>query len=480
MTGEREILTGRLGEAYVLHRDRVIGTGGFSTVYEAETVDRQPLALKVVRMPDAAAGRRYEEARRGGREIDVARRIDPTTDSHLMPITDDFPLDDEHFALVMPRAESSLASTITAHGPLGEADSKRLLADMLMGLEQLARAGVAHRDIKPANTLWWGGRWVLADFGIARILDDDTASATWANAGTQMYWAPELFDADPASPLTDLYAAGCTVFEALTAHPPFPRNRLANSHRFDPPMLPSIADPTLERVTRLLLAKDPGGRPVDARAAREMLLPAQNMSATQQRLQKLAARAAQRADNRAATARRDMARQQEQASGLARLTVIWNELAGLARNAMPDAESLIQGNSLFLTAAETRLNLTHASSGDEDLPLVIAELGVRHFDVQAPLLLANAICVQKDGRLNWQIATFSPNALHRDAPQLPHGLGNVGAALPLADAARLLKMSKKPASGVHIPPVLVQTEELTAETLLGLFVEGAEAIFPRA
>lgn len=477
MTDE-ETITGRNGELYVWHPDRVIGRGGYSVVCEAETIAKLPLAMKVVQMPDSATGRRYAEARRGGREIDIARRLDPSHDIHLMPIRDDFLIDDDRFALIMPRAQRSLAQTIAQDGPLAEDAAKLLLADMLAGLEQLARASVAHRDIKPANTLWWNERWVLADFGIARILDDDTGTLTWAGHGTQMYWAPELFDADPTSALTDLYATGCTVFETLTGHAPFPRSRLAEAHRYDQPLLPEMHDANFDRVLRLLMAKDPEGRPPDARTARQMLLPTGTMSSAQTRLQQLAARSVRSAQASAIRARQDELTKQRRASALARLSVIWDSLTALTSAALPEAESLVQAGGYFLTVQESRLNVTTTAPDDPDLPLLVGEVVVRHLDVQTLVYAANLVCHFANGKPDWQIATFTPNGLRRDAPRLPAGIGGRGAGVAAAEAVRLLAAAKKPAAGMHIPPVILQSEPLTAEALLELFVEATETISP--
>jgi tetratricopeptide (TPR) repeat protein/predicted Ser/Thr protein kinase len=81
---------------------------------------------------------------------------------------------------------------------------------------------VAHRDIKPANILVdSSGMPHLLDFGIARLLSEQAATATAARALTPRYAAPEQVAGTPSTAALDVYQLGVLLFEMLAGEPPF-------------------------------------------------------------------------------------------------------------------------------------------------------------------------------------------------------------------------------------------------------------------
>jgi hypothetical protein len=144
-----------------------------------------------------------------------------------------------------------------------------------------------HRDITPANIVLNGGDIKILDFGIARADGTRAATATGTVLGTAAYLSPEQASGQPSGPQSDLYSLGCVLFEMLTGRPPFTADSpvgLAYRQVHDDPGPPSALRPdvpaTIDHVTALLLAKDPGARPPSAAAARAALLavlgPARN------------------------------------------------------------------------------------------------------------------------------------------------------------------------------------------------------------
>jgi serine/threonine protein kinase len=109
-------------------------------------------------------------------------------------------------------------------------------------LEYAHEQGTLHRDVKPANLLLdtEGGVWV-ADFGLAKAMENDNVSRTGDVVGTLRYMAPEQFTGNP-SPHSDTYSLGLTLYEMLTltpAHDDTSRSHLVASspkgHRITPP-----------------------------------------------------------------------------------------------------------------------------------------------------------------------------------------------------------------------------------------------------
>ncbi|MBN2371455.1 MAG: protein kinase [Vicinamibacteria bacterium] len=103
--------------------------------------------------------------------------------------------------------------------------------------------GLVHRDLKPAN--------ILVDFlGRPRITDFGLAHARQSDAGTPAYMAPEQWAHGEITPLTDIYAFGCILFEMLTAHRLFQAESVEqwkNAHANVRPTDPTRLSPTLPR-----------------------------------------------------------------------------------------------------------------------------------------------------------------------------------------------------------------------------------------
>jgi eukaryotic-like serine/threonine-protein kinase len=126
--------------------------------------------------------------------------------------------------LVMEYVEGeSLADALDRRGPIPWRSACRWVCDALEGLEAAHAIGLVHRDIKPANLLVAGdGSGVkLADFGIAKPMVGGKLTATGHIIGTPDYMAPEVLAGQHATPISDVYAMGTTLFELLTGHPPF-------------------------------------------------------------------------------------------------------------------------------------------------------------------------------------------------------------------------------------------------------------------
>ncbi len=132
-------------------------------------------------------------------------------------------------------------------------------------LGRLHRLGVIHRDVKPANLhLGDDGRLRLLDLGVA-LSGNEPAELRALHAGTPSYMNPELWDDAPASPQSDLFALGVTLYQLLTGHLPYgeiePYQRLR--YRRDPKP-PSRLRPDvpiwLDHIVLKAVARDPKQR----------------------------------------------------------------------------------------------------------------------------------------------------------------------------------------------------------------------------
>src|SRR5215207_6200451 len=141
-----------------------------------------------------------------------------------------------------------------------------LTQGVLEALSYSHKAGIVHRDIKPANVMLTpnGGVKVM-DFGIARAVADTSATMTQTAAviGTAQYLSPEQARGETVDARSDLYSAGCVLYELLAGRPPFLGDSLVSvavSHVREDPTPPSQLDPSIpheiDAIVLKALAKD--------------------------------------------------------------------------------------------------------------------------------------------------------------------------------------------------------------------------------
>ena len=154
--------------------------------------------------------------------------------------------------------------------PVPIPEAVEITSGVLNALQYAHSAGLVHRDIKPGNVMLTNsGKVKVMDFGIARALADSQATMTQTNAviGTAQYLSPEQARGETVDERSDIYSAGCLLFELLTGQAPFNGDSavsLAYQHVNESPPVPSsIANDVpseLDRVTMKALAKNPADR----------------------------------------------------------------------------------------------------------------------------------------------------------------------------------------------------------------------------
>ncbi len=116
----------------------------------------------------------------------------------------------------------SLASCIAGGQVFGERKVASTGLAVLQGLMACHARRVYHRDVKPANiVLSDDGTVRLVDFGIARIVGENSLTVGSTLIGTPEFLAPELFADHQPGPGTDLWGLGVTLYCALDGRSPF-------------------------------------------------------------------------------------------------------------------------------------------------------------------------------------------------------------------------------------------------------------------
>ena len=162
-----------------------------------------------------------------------------------------------------------LKELINSRGRLSGAELARLGEEVCAGLAHAHKRGVIHRDIKPHNILLDdNGHAKVTDFGIARALDATQATRSGAYLGTALYSSPEQLQGQKATPKSDVYSLGATLYQAATGLPPFSGGsplEIASQHvsKTPVPCRERGADVSkdLEALILACLAKNPDERP---------------------------------------------------------------------------------------------------------------------------------------------------------------------------------------------------------------------------
>jgi beta-lactam-binding protein with PASTA domain/predicted Ser/Thr protein kinase len=164
----------------------------------------------------------------------------------------------------------TLKEVLAAEQRLQPRRALEVIADICAALEFSHRHGIIHRDIKPGNVMvTLNGQVKVMDFGIARALASGATTMTQTSAviGTAQYLSPEQARGESVDARSDVYAAGCVLFELLCGHPPFVGDSpvsVAYQHVREDPKAPSDINhdvpPDVDAIVLKALAKNPLNR----------------------------------------------------------------------------------------------------------------------------------------------------------------------------------------------------------------------------
>ena len=247
--------------------DCEIGRGGMAVVYRAH--DRhlgRYVAIKVLSadLSNTLGAERFE------REIGLmAKLVHPG----IVALFDSGEVGGRLFYVMPLVTGETLRARLAREQRVPPSDAAALGADIAEALAYAHGMGIVHRDVKPENIFAVGGRAVLTDFGIARMVGDRSGGAQLTTAGiiigTGSYMSPEQASGESdIDGRSDLYSLGCVLYELLTGTPPFVGPTLMAilaKHMTEAPRPPSARgialSSELEGLLLRLLAKDPTDRP---------------------------------------------------------------------------------------------------------------------------------------------------------------------------------------------------------------------------
>ncbi|SNR50567.1 serine/threonine-protein kinase [Actinomadura mexicana] len=202
-----------------------IGQGANGTVWRGhdELLDRA-VAIKELRVPDnLAEDDRVVFYRRTLREARAPAQLR----THSIVEVYDVVIEQGRPWIVMEMIEApSLEQLIERSGPLPPERVAHIGRALLDALNTAHKAGIVHRDLKPSNVLLDGDRVVLTDFGLAFSSGSASLTKTGHFMGSPAYVAPEVAAGEKATPRSDLWSLGATLYAALEGRPPFERENV--------------------------------------------------------------------------------------------------------------------------------------------------------------------------------------------------------------------------------------------------------------
>ncbi len=195
-----------------------IGTGGMSAVWRAtDKLLARSVAIKRL-LPHLASN--PDAAERFRREAQAAAGL---SHPNIVTVFDTGEDEDGPYIVLELIEGQTVADKLATGNAIPPASVVSIVRGAAEALDHAHSLGVVHRDIKPSNLILDpGGRVRLADFGIAKTIDDPTTvTETGKLVGTIAYIAPEILDGEPATPASDVYSLGAVTHEMLTGSPPF-------------------------------------------------------------------------------------------------------------------------------------------------------------------------------------------------------------------------------------------------------------------
>ena len=245
---------------------RELGEGGNATVYLARDLKHdRDVALKVVR-GELVGTLGLDRFRR---EIKIAAGLQHP---NILPLLDSGEIDGLPYFATPYSGTTSLQDLLERQKVLPYERACAIVREIADGLDFAHAQGIVHRDVKPGNILMSGGHAILADFGLARVLETDPSDRLTNSKdgvpGTMWYMSPEQLEGSlEVDGRADVYSLGCVAYEMLCGEPPFTGRttwavmaRQATGSRTSVRVLrPDVPEATNEVIARAL-ERDPSRR----------------------------------------------------------------------------------------------------------------------------------------------------------------------------------------------------------------------------
>jgi serine/threonine-protein kinase len=245
-----------------------VGEGGMATVYRARhrTLSRD-VAVKLMH-PMLASTRGHRQ--RFHRE---AHTWESLRHPNIPRILDFSGIDEDQCYIVSEFVDGdNLADLLLRLGTVPSEFAAMIGIEVCRALQCAHAQQIVHRDVKPENVMvTTGGRVLLMDFGIARLLDAASMTLTGSLVGSPAYMSPEQAAEAQVDHRSDLFSLGTVLFHAAAGRLPFVgQNTIVVLRHILEGTRPALrelcpeANPLVAATVESLLSTEPDGRPTSA------------------------------------------------------------------------------------------------------------------------------------------------------------------------------------------------------------------------
>jgi len=334
--------------------------GGFGIVFEGQSPKGESLAVKRLKMEANEAAHR---------ELRIAQELSRQDFKNIIPCFDaGQDAESDQYFVVMAKAERSLQDEINAGKKFSAEETANIILQIVDGLLEVP--DIVHRDLKPGNVLFHDGKWKIADFGIAKFVEESTSLKTLKGCLSPPFAAPEQWKNEKSSQATDVYALGCICHYLLAGKPPFAGPQREDYQRqhlsVEPPKLDNHA-PFLRSLVSMLMRKSPESRPLLKRVRK---LISEGLATSKESVQefdalasinaKLEEKHSQEEAEREANRLKKQKRDEIAKEALQNLRAIYEQLLARITRAAPKASR--SGNNITLGDGWLELKITTTNS----------------------------------------------------------------------------------------------------------------------
>ncbi len=237
--------------------DKPLGPpGGFGQVYEGSCFSNPSSIVAIKRLS-------LSSDLTNKREMEMSERLVDQEYENVIRVFDyGFDEKTNAYYTVMERANYSLQQIVQEEETVPVDEVKAILSQITHGLIEVE--DILHRDLKPGNVLFIDGKWKIADFGIAKFIEDFTSENTLRDCMTYHYASPEQISLNRLSHKSDIYSLGCIGYFLCTGNPPFfgvTKTELIRKHKSSTPPRLEIDSSKLSILLSRMLLKNPDMRP---------------------------------------------------------------------------------------------------------------------------------------------------------------------------------------------------------------------------
>jgi NIMA (never in mitosis gene a)-related kinase len=239
---------------------RTIGRGSYGVVDLVRDLRTKKLVVMKTITVGARGATTLESAQREAELLSKLRH------PNVIRLLDCFLKSPIEFSIVLEYADAQdLSVYLRKHRKLSEQTILKFFAQMILGLAYLHSPAVRilHRDLKTANVfLFNNGLLKLGDFGISKRLQSDDLAQTLI--GTPFYVSPELSSQRRYGFPSDIWGAGCILYEMMTGERAFEaadRDSALDRILHEEVREPAGYSVALRRLVRDMLCKRPEERP---------------------------------------------------------------------------------------------------------------------------------------------------------------------------------------------------------------------------